>query len=285
MLMTLTESKPLLTVIVAVFNGAKTLQQCIDSVAKQTYENKELIIIDGGSKDGTLDLLRLNNSSIAYWVSEPDNGIYSAWNKGVLRAKGEWVCFLGADDYLWNVQALGDIEKELKKIPTDIRVAYGQVMLLNELAQNIHLVGEPWLNIKERFKQVMCISHQGVLHRRSLFERNGIFDDSFRIAGDYELLLRELQNNEAVFIDGVILAGMRQGGLSSTPTNSLRALKEIRRAQKNNGFKWPGKIWLLALARSYIKTGLWKFLGEKRVRIVLDFYRSMMKLPPYWTKL
>ena len=93
------KSLPLITIIIAVFNGAKTLQQCIDSVAQQSYPNKELIIIDGGSKDGTLDLLKANSEKIDYWVSETDNGIYNAWNKGLAQANGDWICFLGADDF------------------------------------------------------------------------------------------------------------------------------------------------------------------------------------------
>lgn len=283
--MALTESQPLVTVIIAVFNGAKTLQQCIDSITQQTYENKELIIIDGGSQDGTVDLLKKNAHQINYWISEPDQGIYDAWNKGLSQAKGEWICFLGADDFLWNMQSICAIEKELRKLPYGIRIAYGQVMLLNELAQNIHVVGEPWLHIKDRFKQVMCIPHQGVWHRRSLFEQVGAFDKSFRIAGDYELLLRELRDNDAIFIEGLVIAGMRQGGVSSAPENSLRALKEIRKAQILHGLKYPGRIWIGAFIRSHIKAWLWAIFGEKRVRKILDFYRQMLRLPPYWTKL
>ncbi|MNJ96118.1 PGL/p-HBAD biosynthesis glycosyltransferase [compost metagenome] len=277
--------RPLLSVIVAVFNGVETLQQCIDSVVSQTYSNIELIIIDGASKDGTVSLLEANKGKIHYWISEQDGGIYSAWNKGVAKAKGEWICFLGADDYLWSMQSISELEKELTKLPSSVLIAYGQVMLLNESAQNIHLVGEPWLDIKDRFKQVMCIPHQGVLHRRSLFEKKGHFDESFRIAGDYEFLLRELRDNDAVFIAGPVVTGMRQGGISSAPENSLRALKEIRKAQVLHGLKYPGRIWVGAFIRSHIKVWLWGLFGEVRVRRILDFYRRMVKLPPYWTKL
>jgi glycosyltransferase involved in cell wall biosynthesis len=277
--------RPLLSVIVAVFNGVETLQQCIDSVVSQTYSNIELIIIDGASKDGTVSLLEANKGKIHYWISEQDGGIYNAWNKGVAKAKGEWICFLGADDYLWSMQSISELEKELTKLPSSVLIAYGQVMLLNESAQNIHLVGEPWLDIKDRFKQVMCIPHQGVLHRRSLFEKKGHFDESFRIAGDYEFLLRELRDNDAVFIAGPVVTGMRQGGISSAPENSLRALKEIRKAQVLHGLKYPGRIWVGAFIRSHIKVWLWGLFGEVRVRRILDFYRRMVKLPPYWTKL
>src|SRR3990172_6849742 len=104
------EFAPLISIIVAVYNGKATLQQCIDSVAQQTYPNKELVIIDGGSNDGTVELLEKNRSKFSYWISEPDRGIYNAWNKGLVQAHGEWVCFLGADDYLWDATVLGRIE-------------------------------------------------------------------------------------------------------------------------------------------------------------------------------
>ena len=90
---------PLISIIVAVYNGEKTLQRCIDSVFSQTYPHKELIIIDGGSTDGTVDILQTNNDKITYWKSEPDNGIYQAWNKALDHAKSDWICFLGSDDY------------------------------------------------------------------------------------------------------------------------------------------------------------------------------------------
>jgi glycosyltransferase involved in cell wall biosynthesis len=84
-------SKPLISVIVAVYNGAKTLQRCIDSVSDQTYPNKELIIIDGGSTDGTIEIIRSNQDQITYWQSEPDNGIYHAWNKALDHASGDGI--------------------------------------------------------------------------------------------------------------------------------------------------------------------------------------------------
>lgn len=89
------DSKPVTSVIVAVYNGAKTLQRCIDSVSNQTYPQKELIIIDGGSADGTVDILRVNNDKIAYWKFKPDRGIYHAWNKALDHVQGAWIYFWG----------------------------------------------------------------------------------------------------------------------------------------------------------------------------------------------
>jgi len=206
-------------------------------------------------------------------------------NKGVRHTHGEWILFLGADDFLWNSHTLLQMADILSKTSKEVLVTYGRVMLVNEAGESVYLVGESWLNIKNRFKQVMCLPHQGVLHRRSLFEQRGVFDDSFRIAGDYELLLRELRDNDAVFVEGLVVAGMRQGGVSSAPKNSLRALKEIRKAQILHGLRYPGRIWIGAYIRSHIKAWLWTILGEEDVKKILDFYRQMLRLPPYWTKL
>lgn len=276
--------EPLVSVIMAVYNGAKTLQQCIDSIEGQTYPKKELIIIDGGSKDGTIEILKANQDKMAYWISEPDRGIYNAWNKGLMKAKGEWICFLGADDFFWDPRVLERMSECLVKLPADVRVAYGQVMLLDQEGQNLHSIGEPWTKAKERFKQMMSIPHPGLMHRSSLFAQYGLFDESFRIAGDYELLLRELKTGDAVFIPDLITVGMRQGGISSAPEKTLLSMGEMRRAQKMHGLNFPGWIWLIAMARVYARLLLWRLLGENSARRILDMQRRIMGLSPYWTK-
>lgn len=275
---------PLISIIVAVFDGKATLQQCIDSVAQQTYPNKELIIIDGGSKDGTVDLLRANQGKITYWISEPDRGIYNAWNKGLAEATGEWIYFLGADDYFWDARVLERMVEQLEKFPSNIRVAYGQIMLLNADGVSLYPAGEPWEKIKVRFGKIMCIPHQSVMHRRSLFEQRGQFDESFRITGDYELLLRELKTADAAFVPGLIVTGMRQGGISSKPENALALLREARRAQRMHGQSLPSLIWLRVMLNAYIRLLLWRVLGERVARIAFDWGRRIMGLPPFWTR-
>lgn len=275
---------PSISVIVAVFNGAKTLQQCIDSVAQQTYPNKELIVIDGGSTDGTVDLLKANREKINYWISEPDGGIYNAWNKGLAKEKGEWICFLGADDYFWNARVLDDIAEQLRSLPREIKVAYGQVMLVTPAGSSLYVVGEPWEKVKKQFAQVMSIPHQGVMHRRALFEQHGRFDESFRIAGDYELLLRELTTANAAYMPDTIVAGMQVGGVSSNPQNSILLLREMRKAQVMHGQRLLRGTWVLALARVYMRLFLWRVLGESRTRKLLDFYRAKRGLSAIWTK-
>ncbi|MFA6901882.1 MAG: glycosyltransferase family 2 protein [Gallionellaceae bacterium] len=268
-------SLPLISIIVAVYNGAKTLQQCIDSVSHQTYLSKELIIVDGGSLDGTVKLLGGNNDQISYWISEPDKGIYNAWNKGLLQAKGDWICFLGADDYFWDEKVLEHMVDSLQKLPSEIRVAYGQVMLVDANRKNLHAIGKPWGKIKERFKKIMCIPHPGSMHHKSLFQEFGQYDESFRIAADYELLLRELKTKDAFYFPDLITVGMMQGGISSDPENSLSSLREIRRAQIINGIYMPSWVWLLAIARVYVRLLMWRVLGESWAKKALDLYRHI----------
>jgi len=277
-------SAPTVSIIVAVYNGAATLQQCIDSVANQTYPNRELIIIDGGSKDGTLDLLEANRGKIDYLVSEPDRGIYSAWNKGLVKANGEWVCFLGADDYFPDSRVLERLVETLERLPPNILVAYARIMALNADGASLFPVGESWEKLKERFKQIMCIPHQGVMHRRKLFERHGMFDESFRIAGDYELLLRELKTADAFFIPDIIAVAMRKGGISSRPDNTITMLREIRRAQKTHGQWLPSRLWLATVAKAYLRLFLWNVLGARLTRKALDLRRRVKGLPAYWTR-
>src|SRR5665648_53877 len=186
-------SKPLISVIVAVYNGSKTLQRCIDSVYDQTYPDKELIIIDGGSTDGTVDLLVANNDKITYWQSEPDNGIYNAWNKALNHAKGDWIYFLGSDDYLWKSSVFEEISSHLFKAESEnIRLVYGQVARVTKNDEICCIEGDSWEYTRRGIvaEGICTFTHQGMFHHRSLFETYGKFDDSFKIAGDYELLIR-----------------------------------------------------------------------------------------------
>lgn len=276
--------KPSISVLVAVYNGVKTLQQCIDSFSSQTCLEKELIVIDGGSTDGTVEICAANSKNIAYWVSERDRGVYSAWNKGLEKARGEWICFLGADDYFLEPTVLEQMSLRLKNLPSHIRLAYAQILLVNTDGEELFPVGEPWDKFRPRFMKGLCLPHQGVMHRRSLFEHNGPFDESFRIAGDYELMLRELKSGEAKYVPGIRMAAMRQGGLSSNPNSALETMLDIRRAQKMHGQKIPSLFWGLALLRVYMRLVIFRCCGDSRARVLFDLYRRFKGLPAYWTR-
>jgi len=277
------DDMPFVTIIIAVYNGKSTLQKCIDSVFGQTYPNKELIVIDGGSKDGTVELLEQNSNKFSYWITEPDDGIYNAWNKGLTQAEGDWICFLGADDYFWDATVLEKIAVRLAALPENIQVAYGQIMLMSKNGEAPRPKGEPWNQIREFFREYMCLPHVGTMHRRSLFEHRGIFDESFRIAGDYELLLRELTTSDAAFLSDIISVAQVLGGISTHPENYLPTLRETLRAQRKHGLK-PGRYVLKEMAKEYMRLLLWAVLGERIARKLLDLRRGIKGLPPHWTR-
>lgn len=277
--------RPLVTFIVAVFNGRSTLQRCIDSVARQTSGSKELIVIDGGSTDGSVEVIKANQCAIRDWVSEPDRGIYHAWNKGLRRAHGEWICFLGADDYLHDSTVLERISHHLIDAPAQHRIVYGQVAMVDRDGVEVIRLGMPWNNARKLFIQgTYCLPTPGLMFHRSLFQSLGGFDESSRIAGDYEFLLRELKTEDPRYLPQIIVTDMQHGGISSRPENTLISLREMQAARKKHGLPTFNLHYVAALAKAYMRLLLWRALGEKSARCAMDWGRRLAGKPAYWTK-
>jgi len=263
--LTKSESKnnqPLISVIVAVRNSVATLQRCIDSVSHQTYPHKELIIIDGNSTDGTVEIIKSNSGKIKYWESKADRGVFHAWNKAIDHFEGDWICFLGADDFFWGSDVLEKIIHYTEVNDLKNEIIYGQVKLVDNQGQTIMTIGEPWTKIKNKFKKIMCLPHPGLMHHKSIFDKHGRFRENFKIAGDYELLLRELKTGNAQYIP-LTTVGMQNGGLSTVPSNEIISIREMRLAQKLNGFKYPGLKWIMGYLAATIR--LFFYLPPKNV--------------------
>jgi glycosyltransferase involved in cell wall biosynthesis len=211
------------SVIVATLNSAGTLAACIDSVSAQQGVSVELLVIDGGSTDGTVQILEANDDSIAYWVSEPDRGVYSAWNKALERAIGRWVCFLGADDKLARPGTLKTLVELGDR--TDAELVCSRVRYRASEKAGSSVVGQPWDWTK--MTRFMCVAHPGLLHRRSLFSRFGQFSEEYRIAGDYEYLLRLGERVATAFVEEVTV-DVGGAGLSSDATGTLREVRLIQ---------------------------------------------------------
>lgn len=273
------ESRPKISIITSVLNAAGTIQRELDSIARQSYEEWELIVIDGGSTDGTVEILQKNDHLITYWESKPDRGIYHAWNKALDHVTGDWICFLGADDYLWNGDVLSEMAPHLEAQLGSYRLVYGSLNLVDTNGSVVFRLGEPWSEAGPRFRENLSIPHSGILHHKSLFEIHGRFDESFKIAGDYEFLLRELKANDAYFVEGVAVAGMQERGRSDRPENAVATLKEVLRAQRKHGLvKTPN--WLsLRLFRERVRWLLTLLLGPKAALAVVNAYRSLMGKP------
>jgi len=273
-------SEPLISVVVAVYNGAATLPACLESVRGQTYARRELIAVDGASTDGTVDILRRSAGQLAYWVPEPDRGIYHAWNKALAQAKGDWICFLGADDRFLEAEVLRDLARVAAA--TRHRVVYGRMDLITRAGRVAQTVGKPWLQARREFLAGFMFPHPGALHHRSLFQERGGFDESYRYAGDYELMLRELVSCEEEFIDRV-LVDMAVLGMTARPQTIHDVLREVVRARRVHGLTPAPPRLRLALATSRIGAAIHGALGERTFNVLADTYRVVRGRPRIWT--
>jgi glycosyltransferase involved in cell wall biosynthesis len=269
----LNESNPIFSIIVVVYNSALTIQRCIDTVAGQDYKDKELVIIDGGSTDGTVDILMQNDHVIDCWISEPDTGIYHAMNKGVDRATGDWIIFLGADDFLLREDVLSRMARLLAFRKAQSGVVYGKVAVVDQDGNTVSEWGEA-------SGQILGLPHQATFHHKSFFEVHGRFDESFKIAGDHEMLLRELKHREAEFFPDVVVAGFSLGGVSTSLDSAPRYWLEYARARKLNGlFPYP-VCWLKSFVRALFYYGWVSLCGNGWVAWLRDRYNSQRAKSP-----
>lgn len=206
------EGKPLISVITVVFNGEKYLEETILSVLNQTYDNVEYIIIDGGSTDGTLDIIKKYDHAIDYWVSERDKGIYDAMNKGVVSSCGDWISFLGSGDSYYK-DALCKYVEYINRNNHNKLDYISSIVELKKSGKVVRVIGEVW--DWDNFRNYMNVAHVGSLHSKELFKKIGLFDVQFKIAGDYEFLLRKKNQLKAGYFPHKT-AVMDTSGVSTT---------------------------------------------------------------------
>lgn len=254
-------NKPLVSVITVVFNGERHLDEALLSVIRQTYDNIEYIIIDGGSTDRTVEIIRKYEEKIDYWVSEQDEGISDAFNKGISVAHGEYIQLLNADDWL----APDKVEESVVAMEEhpDIGFVFGDLqMVASGDKPSLRICGDV------TYRNVICylmprLNHPTVLARRSIYEECGLFDKRWRIAMDYDWLLRiTLAGVAGKYIPGLTVY-MREGGVSRNWRNGV---EEVRDVAVHNG----GNI--------LIAYGVYLFFCVKiTIRIILQLF-----LPHQW---
>jgi glycosyltransferase involved in cell wall biosynthesis len=247
---------PFFSIIIATYNSGKTLRRTIDSIINQSFSQFEIIIIDGCSKDDTMAIVdSYDKSYFGYCISEPDQGIYDAWNKGVEAAKGEWISFLGSDDY-YMPSALEDYHNGIISSQKHLDYVSSKVVLTNPAGKKLSIIGKPWK--WSLFRNYMCVAHVGSMHHNSLYKNFGLYDHNYKSSGDYELLLRAGKNINAAFMDKVT-ACMQYGGMSASSTLGF---VETYRAKVNTASVSRRRAYidhLFALARHWIR----KFIYER----------------------
>lgn len=228
----------LVSVVVATYNCATTLERCLSSISNQSYENIELVVIDGGSTDESIKVIQKYSENIHYFVSEPDDGIAAAWNKGLRQCHGEYVVFLGGDDFYWSSDVMALMVKFSKKQSRLPRIVYGKVARYSKEGVLLSMRGAPWSRIKnDFFSGSMRTPHLGMFFHKSVFLDHGEFDEGYRIAIDYEFLMREFKCHSPIFFPDIPIVGMRMGGVSNHPGSRLLSLQEIRKVLLDHGVR------------------------------------------------
>ncbi len=220
---------PLVSIVTVNLNHWDGLARTLESIGRQTFTDREVVVVDGGSTDGSVDLLRTNRGGVVTdFVSEKDSGIYDAMNKGIRRAKGTYVLFLNGGDAFAADDAL---EKVIGAAPPVEDVVYADVLI-----QAVDGATRRWSTpevLDWDYFMVTTLPHQATLIRRDLFERVGLHDTSFRICADFEFLLRAIVVRGASTRHvGVPLAVQLDGGISSAPETFAKLREERKRAKE-----------------------------------------------------
>ncbi len=213
--------KPFVSIITIVYNGIDTLQKTIDSIACQDYDAIEYIIVDGNSNDGTVTLIESNQSFVSKYISEPDNGLYDAMNKGLDLATGDYVWFINSGDEIYEKCTVSQIVAGFQDALPD--VIYGDTVMIdtegNELGER-RLQPPAQLNWKD-FKNGMLVSHQSILVSTRIAS---LYNTKYRFSADYEWCLKALMDAKIIHNSNQILSRFLDGGL--TKQNIVPGLKE-----------------------------------------------------------
>ncbi len=256
---------PKITVITVAYNSVNTIEQTISSVVNQTYPNIEYIVIDGGSTDGTVDIIKKYERQISYWISEEDGGIYDAMNKGARVATGDYVEFLNSDDCFCSYDI---IEQVVKEIDAETDILSCHVCVVDEETSRETIVGRLHADRKD-FSGGMIIPHQGMFTRRELLKRYP-FDTKYKIKGDYKFFLSCFLDESVHFrYSSIPVVFFSNSGISS----QVDSINEEIRVNRELGKKFIAmerKGRLIEKIQSIIGKPAYMKLREKTWRRVRD---------------
>lgn len=233
-----------ISIITVVYNNVSTLEDAIKSVTSQTYPNIEYIIVDGGSTDGTVDLIKKYETKISNWVSERDKGLYDAMNKGINRATGDVIGILNSDDLYEDSNLITDIAKYFED-QQDIDVLYGDLVYVKP--NDVSKVIRKWKSsayYDQYFENGNVPPHPSLFVKATVYRKAGLFNLQYKLAADYEFMLRILKKYKfkSMYINRLMVR-MRLGGATNKSFKNIAdGNKEILVAWKENGFKSPFKL-------------------------------------------
>lgn len=227
-----------ISIITVSFNSAKTIEQTIQSVLSQRYSNVEYIIIDGASQDETLSIIEKYRNKISVVISEKDNGIYNAMNKGIKLATGDIIGILNSDDFYVDENVLNDVATLFEKSKAD--AVYADLQYVDAI--DTRKIKRHWKSGKYKpgdFLFGWMPPHPTFFVKKEIYEKYGVFNETLNSAADYELMLRFIHKHQ-ITIDYLqrVIVKMRSGGQSNiTAKNRIKANLEDRKAWELNGLK------------------------------------------------
>ena len=229
-----------ISIITVSFNSVHTIKDTIESIIAQDYENIEYLIIDGGSKDGTVDVIKNYMSHVQYFSSESDDGIYDAMNKGIAAATGDIIGILNSDDFYPNSFVLSNVAKSFTKYNCD--AVYGDLVYVK--SDNVKRIIRYWKAgdyNTSKIRNGWMLPHPTFFVKKQMYIRYGFYDTDLKSAADYHMILKLLYKfNISVFYIPMILVNMRTGGESNKSfLNRIKANKEDSLAWTKNEIKKP----------------------------------------------
>lgn len=226
-----------ISIITVCFNSEKTIKDTIESVLKQSYKNYEYIIVDGKSSDNTLNIVKSYEKKFKgklRYISEKDKGLYDAFNKGIKMATGDIVGIINSDDILHDNDVFNKISQcDLSKYDG----IYGDLVMYD---QTLKIPKSIYIGKPGNYKLGWYPQHPTLYVKKSVFEKYGFYKLDYKIAADYDFIIRILKNNVKLFYIDSVIVSMREGGASSGSLKKyMNANKEVYRVLKTNGIKFP----------------------------------------------
>lgn len=243
----LRNSQPLISIITVVLNGEHVIEQTILSVIAQKNGAIEYIVIDGGSKDGTVNIIKKYQQHITYWISEPDRGLYDAMNKGIKAAHGQCIGLLNAGD-CYQPGTFQIVQRHMQEIKSRHYVIAGSIDLVDESGVSLTTLHVKDRALLKRFL-FMPLNHPSMFVSSGIYDDFGLYNAERKIAADYEFVLALADHGVDFVILPVVLTYMRIGGLSGNPKMLITKLREAYDIRRN----YKGVIFcILALLRDSI---------------------------------
>lgn len=230
-----------ISIITVVYNNEATIRQAIESVLDQSYPNIEYVIIDGNSKDNTVSIIEEYKNRLGYFISEPDKGLYDAMNKGIQAATGDVIGILNSDDLYQDSAVVNRVMQQFNNDP-ELDILYGDLVYVKK--DNTNKVVRVWKSKSYNdwfFENANVPPHPALFVKSIVYKETGLFDLQYKLAADYELMLRmfKMHNFNSKYFNRLIIK-MRLGGATNQSfSNIINQNKEILKAWKNNGLKAP----------------------------------------------